>query len=521
MTTQRREFTLRGYLETMRRQRLLIIGVAILCGLIALGISALQKRTYTATSALAVTDPNQSLALAGSSYPPTQTPLQLASTASLQVTRPEVLAAVKRELKSPLSTSQLASAITVAIDPNSYALQITASSDQATTAAAIANAFATVDARMTTQETRAQYNGDAAAVRRQLGGAPAGSAQGLATAETAARLKNLSAVATPLAVTSKASVPSSPRSPQTVRNVVAGLLIGLLLGIAIGTGRDVLDRRLRHSADVTEIIDHPVVGYVRAEALGHVGPSAGAKTNGRGPLDSADEESFRILRHNVRYLAAATDTSTVLVTSAMAEEGKSTVAACLAVATAEAGRRTVLVECDLRKPVLAKRFGIKGVPGLTDYLTGNAQLPEILQPISSLADRRNGSMNGSDRAAGERPKLVCITAGTNVPRPAALLASERFQVFLAELSENCDTVILDSAPLLPVADTLGIVPHASTVLVCVRLSRTTRDQARATQSALSRLPERPVGLVLTSVGRSEDGCYHDGSYYGARTPAAV
>lgn len=520
MTTQRREFTLRGYLQAIRRQRLLIIGVAIVCALLAFGISAIEKAKYTATSSLSVNDPNQSLALAGSSYPSSQTPLQLASTAAMQVTRPEVLDGVKRKLKRPWSTSQLSSAVAVAVDPNSYAVQITATSDRATTAAAIANAFASVDARLTTQEARAQYHGDAAALSRQLGGRPGGSAQGLSTAESLSRLQSLSAVATPLAITSQASVPSSPSSPKTVRNVVAGLLIGLLLGIAIGTGRDVLDRRLRHSADVSQIIDHPVVGHIRAEALGHAGPAAGTQTNGR-PLDSADEESFRILRHNVRYLAAATDTSTVLVTSAMAEEGKSTVAAGLAAATAQAGKRTLLVECDLRKPTLAKQLGIKAVPGLTDYLTGNAEREEIFHPIRSRFDRRNGFLNGSDADGAEHPNLVCITAGTNVPRPAEMLASERFQAFLAEVGQDDVTVIIDSAPLLPVADTLGIVPYASTVLVCLRLSRTTRDQARAAQTALSRLPARPVGLVLTSVGRGEDGCYHDGSYYGARTPAAV
>jgi capsular exopolysaccharide synthesis family protein len=317
-------------------------------------------------------------------------------------------------------------------------------------------------------------------------------------------------VANPLNVSTTATVPGSPSSPKTARNIIAALIFGLLLGIALATGRDALDRRLRHSRDVTQVLDHPVVGHIRSEALGHAGRAAEAGGNGLGPLADPDEESFRILRQNVRYLAAASDTSTLLVTSAMAEEGKSTVAACLAVATAEAGKRTLLVECDLRRPVLATRFGIAEAPGMTDYLTGNAEPHEILQVVPGLIDRSNG--NGSV-ASPAQSNLLCITSGATVPKPAELLASDRFRTFLAEVSQVYDSVILDTAPLLPVADTLSIIPDVATVLVCVRLERTTRDQARAAQSALDRLPDRPVGLVLTDVRDNEDGYYY--GYYGS------
>ena len=201
----------------------------------------------------------------------------------------------------------------------------------------------------------------------------------------------------------------------------------------------------------------------------------------------------------------------------MAEEGKSTVAACLAVANAQAGRRTLLVECDLRRPVLASRFGIKTSPGLTDYLTGNAEPHEILQPIAGF---RPTNGNGNGKACPHeslQPRLHHV--GTYVPRPAELLASDRFRTFLDEVSQVYDSVILDTAPLLPVADTLSIIPDVATLLVCVRLEHTTRDQARAAHSALSRLPERPVGLVLTDVRENEDGYYY-GNYETATATAA-
>src|SRR5437588_4603603 len=110
-------------------------------------------------------------------------------------------------------------------------------------------------------------------------------------------------------------------------------------------GVNALDKRQCQPADVEDLIDHPIVGYVPTEALGHAG--VGDRTNGLKPMREADEESFRILRQNVRYLAAEDPLKTLLVTSASAQEGKSTVAACLAAAAASTGKRALLVECDL------------------------------------------------------------------------------------------------------------------------------------------------------------------------------
>jgi receptor protein-tyrosine kinase len=324
------------------------------------------------------------------------------------------------------------------------------------------------------------------------------------------RLKSLSQVASPMSVATTASVPTSPSSPSTAVITLGALIFGLLLGVAVATGRDALDRRLRHARDVAKVLDQPVIGHIRTDALGHSGAPA-ESANGVGPLEDPDQESFRILRQNIAYLGV-TSKSVVLVTSAVAEEGKSTVAACLAVATAETGNRTLLVECDLRKPVLAKRLGLNATPGLTDYLTGHAEPHAILQTVPGISERLNGGRAAISGGAAGTANLVCITAGTTVHRPAELLASERFRTFLTDVSGVYDTVILDAAPLLPVADTLAIVPDASALVMCVRLGHTTRDQARGARAALGRLPERPVGVVITGVGQAQDGYYYQGDY---------
>jgi capsular exopolysaccharide synthesis family protein len=164
---------------------------------------------------------------------------------------------------------------------------------------------------------------------------------------------------------------------------------------------------------------------------------------------------------------------------------------------AAAGNRTLLVECDLRTRVLADRFGLAEEPGLSDFLAGHSAPSDILQVVPAPGPETS---NGSTP-----PSLVCITAGSAPPRPADLLSSDRFAAFLEQVESAYERVIIDCPPLLPVADTREIVPRVDCVLMCVRLNRTTREQARAAHDALERLPTRPVGLVLTDFTERDKG----------------
>src|SRR3954452_23865844 len=143
----------------------------------------------------------------------------------------------------------------------------------------------------------------------------------------------------------------------------------------------------------------PVVGKVSENALGRVGFGV----NGSAPVMDPDLESFRIIRTNLEYLRQDRPLKSLLVTSGLPEEGKSTVAASLACTAALAGRRTLLVECDVRRPSLADRLGINQTPGLTDYLMGAAEPREVLQTVD-LEEPRNLS-NGSPKVAGSESEM--------------------------------------------------------------------------------------------------------------------
>jgi capsular exopolysaccharide synthesis family protein len=506
--------TLTYYLRTLRRSRWLIASITLLCAAAAVAYVALKTPSYEATAHLTIRDPSADLGPLGSQAGTAQLPLQLAASHAPDVTRQAVLERVKKDLDLPESLDDIRSLVTVAVDPNSFTVNVTASGSDADEAARIANGFAQADVRLATDEARAKYSDSAKRLTDKIQklSAAGNPSQALVSANRVSILEGLATTAQPVVVSAAAQVPSSPTSPKPALDIAAAVVFGFFLGLGLAYARSVFDRRLRDTAAVQEAFKYPVLARLRTEVFGHTGSLSDADADGLGPLDPIDGEAFRMLRENLRYLAVDRDLRTIVVTSAVPEEGKSSVAACLAMANASAGTRTLLVECDLRRRVLADRLAIDEQPGLSDYLAGRNEPSEILQTVEvPAAEKVNGSAPQS---------LVCITAGSAPPLPADVLSSDRFAGFLEQVGKAYERVIIDCPPLLPVADTREIVPHVDSVLMCVRLDRTTRDQAEAAQEALSRLPSRPVGLVLTGFSE-KDTSYYRGYYHYGEDPATA
>jgi capsular exopolysaccharide synthesis family protein len=274
-----------------------------------------------------------------------------------------------------------------------------------------------------------------------------------------------------------------------------------MLGTAAAFIRESLDRRATDGHEVQRRVDLPLVGYVRNESLG----MAGMSKNGTGLVSEADLESFRILRKNVDFLGLDEDLKVIAVTSPLPEEGKSTVASGYAYASALVGKRTILVECDFRRPVSAVRLGFESEPGLSEYLAGEAEPRDVLRVIE--VHGRGAEM------------LPVIPAGTAVPQPTEMLASHRFHEFLDQLRKVYDRIVIDCAPLLPVGDTLEVVPQVDGVLLCVRLRQTTLNQAAAAKQVMQHLPDKPMGLVITGLTRGSEDDYY--GYYSSAASAST
>jgi Mrp family chromosome partitioning ATPase len=313
-------------------------------------------------------------------------------------------------------------------------------------------------------------------------------------------------------VVERASVPTTPSSPKTTRNTLIGVAAGLLLGILAALLRAGFDRRLRGARDIEEETRLPMLAAVRKSALGKV--NFGDPQSGSGEAE-VDLEAFRILHTNVEYMNPEKPPRRVLVTSPGPGEGKSTVAASLAVVAGLAGRRVLLVEADMRRPVLAEWLGLPQGPGLAEYLVGRAEPREIVRAVAlAPAVGANGAEEdpaAGDAGTGTSDLIGAITAGHSPPRPAELLRSKHFADFIATASQAYDLVVFDSPPLLPVTDALDLVEHTDAVVLCVRSGETTRDEVRAAVEALRRLPSRPTGFVITGVTSGTEGDY---GYYG-------
>lgn len=502
-----RYVTLRDYLRVLRRYRVAIVAIAII-GAVAGAVDAKrQTPVYDATATVQFQDPAQNLSLVGLASSFDEQPAQVAATNAETLTRPQIMDRVRRLLRTSTPAGTLAAAVSGQVS-SAGLLEVTAAWSTPEFAQQLATAVAAVVVSEANQAARAQFATAVADIRSQLSARraqrhSAGNAAQIASFENElAPLQTLSRLAQSGQVVEAASTPSAPSSPHTTRSALLGLVLGLLLAIALAFVRDSMDRRLRGRDEIERSYQLPVIGHVRSQAMGEV-VSSPSPSDDR----ALDLEAFRIIRRNIASLDDASPPRSIVVTSAVADEGKTTVASSLAFAIATTGKKTLLIDCDLRRPSLAKRLGIPSSPGLTDFLTGHAEPGDVLRVVGPRdAAPGNGNGNGASTSVG-RPigGLVCIPAGSPTQHAAELLGSARFSQFLDEVRQAYDVVVIDSSPLLPVVDTLEMLPRVDCVVICARQSRTTHEQADAVRTALSRGTAHAAGVVVTGLDvRSDD-----------------
>ncbi len=511
--------SLRDYLAVLRRHAVIIVIIAVIGAGAGIADALRQKPVYQSSAQVGFQDPTQELTLVGLGIPTPLTPAQEAAINAASATSPAVMSKVQHRLKTSTSGRALGTAVTPTVSASSGLLQIAANGSNPTFAAQLANAVAYTLVARSNRQTKAEFTQVANTVRRRIAKlkVSAATSQQLSFYEDElARIDTLATFATSASLQQAAQPSASPISPKKTRDAAIGLALGLLLGILAAFVRDSMDRRLRAPKEFESSFELPVIGHVRNQTMGRVAYMA----NGKKAPERVDVDAFRILRRNLEFLDLEKPPRSVLVTSAVAQEGKTTVATSLAVVMAAAGKRTLLVDCDLRRPDLAGRMGVELSPGLADYLTGGVQPQDILRTVTfsergaevkaevtvgagaEEATAGNGTANGAASSGSRGPlvhTVVCIPAGTATDRGAELLGSGRFKEFIEQVTARYDMVILDSSPLLPVADTLEVLPQVDSILICARDSRTTRDQARAVRATLGRFPHRPTGVVLTGI----------------------
>lgn len=288
-------------------------------------------------------------------------------------------------------------------------------------------------------------------------------------------------------------VPGSPFEPNLRRSGLLGLAIGLMLGFGMALLLDYLDNRVRTKENLEGASgDLPVVGLI--PTLPGWRDTKVTRVASIEEPTSGTAEAYRTLRTSIQFLGLDQSLRTLQVTSPASREGKTTTLVNLAVALARAGRRVVVVDCDLRRPRVHQFFGLNSDVGFTSVLLGDVPLSGALQDVPNVEGLR-------------------ILASGPVPaNPSELLAGERTIEILTALQADADVVLIDSPPVLPVSDATVLATRVDGTLMVATANLTRRRQLARALELLRQVEAVVVGTVLNRAGSGWGGYSRYGSY---------
>ena len=330
-------------------------------------------------------------------------------------------------------------------------------------------------------------------------------------------LGTMEALQTSNAVPVKNADGASQVQPRPVRNGILGLVLGIVLGLGLAFLREALDTRVRTADEIGDSLGLPLLARLPEP------PRRFRKDDKLVMVDDAHDgqaEAFRMLRTSLDFVRLDQRIRTIVITSAVEKEGKSTTAANLAVALARAGQRVALVDIDLRRPYLDRFFTESNGGGLTGVALGRTTLSDALSPITLALEQAGSSLNGNGRrslsTAGD---LQVLVAGPLPPNAGEFVGSAPVGEILDELREKFDTVLIDAPPLLHVGDALTLGARADAMLLVTRLNLVRRPMLAELRRILDSTPAKGLGFVITGA-EAEDGYRYGASYdYGYGPPA--
>ena len=292
-------------------------------------------------------------------------------------------------------------------------------------------------------------------------------------------------------VVDQAEVPRSPVRPRKSVNLLLGLFGGLMAGVGLAFFVEYLDNRVKSPDEIQQFLGLSFLGLVP-------GVSEQDLESGKSPVISAAvpqnfAEAFREIRTSVMFSSAGEGSRSVIITSTQPSEGKSVIAANLAVSLAQAGLRVLLVDADMRKPRLHELMNVKQVPGLSNLLVGRAKAAEVVL--------RTGT-----------PNLWVLPAGENPPNPAELLGSTRFMDLLKTLGDHFDWVVLDSPPVMAVTDPSVVAYRTTGVVFVIGSEQVNRHKALTAVQKLQNSKAKILGAVLNRANVQRNPYYYSHYY---------
>jgi capsular exopolysaccharide synthesis family protein len=447
-----RAVELSEYLDILRRRWIGVVIITLTTLALASAITLALPKKYTATTRLFIAVAGESATdlAQGSNF----AEKQMSSYAEV-ATSPRVLAPVIQQLGLRTTSQELSESVEATV-PVGVILEISATDLDPTRAAQIANAVGRELAKAAPDLSPQKQDGTEAVVANTI---------------------------------ADAQVPDKASSPKILQNLGVGLILGLLLGLGVAVLRHVLDTKVRNEDDVQSLTDTPILGVVAYDPDVSSHPVILRDQ----PL-AAPSEAIRRLRTNLQFIDVANRPKSIVISSSIPGEGKSTIALNLAVSLADTGTRVILVDADLRRPSIAEYMSIEGGVGLTTVLIGRAEVEDVVQPVGGTG-------------------LDLLPAGQIPPNPSELLGSMAMADLLERLSASYDMVLLDSPPLLPVTDAVVLSNLAGGALVVVGADRIHRPQLQQSLDSLETAGAHLFGIVMNKIARREAAAYaYDSGY---------
>jgi len=505
---------LREFLRPISVRKWLITFIVVAATALTYVYTERKPDQYTASTQIFL-EASQLDALLYGTAPGQQDDRSIVNQAALLDTR-SVAKEVAEQLKLKGDPAALLASVAIVPRSGSDFIGITAAAGTATGAANLANAFARAFITLRAADVRTAIGSAVEATRKELDATNPTEENRGARETLQTRLRRLEVVSSLPSGTAKqvdrAIAPGIRTAPRPRQTALFAFAISLVFSILAAFGLERFDRRMRRVDQIRPAYHAPVLAAL---------PRSSRPGDDTGGLELADEfrEVVRGLRTNLQLAQVDDPIRTLLVTSALAGEGKSLLVRNLSLAYQEAGMRVAIIECDLRRPTMAQLMNVAPEPGLTDVLVGDCDLGGAVQAVAvraasstAIAVGAGGSANGQAHGLGH---LTVLTAGDQPANPPTILGAQRMLNVLATASEHNDIVIIDSPPLLAVADTLPLLAMVDGTIIVARMGVTNRSAARRAVEIIDRVPGANVlGVVANDVPEADLGTAGYGYGYG-------
>jgi succinoglycan biosynthesis transport protein ExoP len=476
----------------LRRWKWSFLLPVILVPAVAIFISVRKAPTYEASAKVLINRQNVTDSLTGVS-PGNVDPVRVAQTEAELARVPEVArrALVAVRMRS-LTPSELLKSSAVSASASSDFLRFSVRHSDPDAARRLATGYAQAFTEyrhdLDTEELEETHDSVLRRIEQLDRSGLSGSALYKSLVQKERQLSSIEAFQTPTAKVVETDRTTKVGS-QTVRNGLIGLALGLVLGLVLAFLRDALDTRVRSVDTIRSRLGLPLLG--RLPPPSRQLEQANRLVMTEAPMSYA-AEPFRTLRANLDFANADSRARTIMVTSAVDGEGKSTTVANLAVALARSGRHVVLIDFDFRSPQLHRLFNLAERPGLIDIELGSAALEDALRPVPGIEQATAENGNLPSRRGG---KLEVLPAGRTLQDPDG--AESVVALTIPSLRDRADLVLIDAAPLLPVGDAIALSAYVDAIVLVVRLNALRSSELDDVRRILASSPAVKLGFVLT------------------------